>query len=100
MLCEVDYLATKYLGEHAARIFLQGQARGEWQLMAFDEVDLQEANAVRVRYNDIPLGFVDSSLMALAERYRIPRVLTLDRRHFWTVRPQNFEHFQLLPEVL
>ena len=100
VLCEVDYLATKYLGEHAARAFLQGQARGEWQLMAFDEVDLQEANAVRVRYNDIPLGFVDSSLMALAERYRIPRVLTLDRRHFWTVRPQNFEHFQLLPEVL
>jgi uncharacterized protein len=97
VLCEVDYMITKYLGEHAARAFLGGQVRGEWQLMPFDAVDLEQANAIRVRYNDIPLGFVDSSLLALAERYRIPRVLTLDRRHFWTVRSQNFEHFELLP---
>ncbi len=99
VLCEVDYLATKYIGEHAARAFLQGQVRGEWQLLAFDEIDLQQANAIRVRYNDIPLGFVDSSLLALAERYRIPKVLTLDRRHFWAVRPQGFSYFDLLPET-
>jgi uncharacterized protein len=97
VLCEVDYMATKYLGEHAARAFLQGQARGEWQLLAFDTVDLEKANEIRVRYKDIPLGFVDSSLLALAERYRIPQILTLDRRHFWAVRPQSFGHFELLP---
>jgi uncharacterized protein len=97
VLCEVDYMATKYLGEHAARAFLQGQAPGEWQLLVFDAVDLEKANEIRARYNDIPLGFVDSSLLALAERYQIPRVLTLDRRHFWAVRPQSFGHFELLP---
>jgi uncharacterized protein len=97
VLCEVDYMMTKYLGEHAARAFLSGQARKEWQLLPFDAVDLETANAIRVRYDDVPLGFVDSSLLALAERYRIPRVLTLDRRHFWTVRSQNFGHFELLP---
>jgi uncharacterized protein len=97
VLCEVDYMMTKYLGEYAARAFLGGQARGEWQLLPFDAVDLESANAIRVRYDDVPLGFVDSSLLALAERYRIPRVLTLDRRHFWTVRSQNFGHFELLP---
>ncbi len=97
VLCEVDYMATKYLGEQAARTFLQGQLRGEWQLLVFDAVDLVRATDIRIRYNDVPLGFVDSSLLALAERYRIPRVLTLDRRHFWTVRSQNFAHFELLP---
>jgi uncharacterized protein len=40
---------------------------------------------------------VDSSLLALAERHQIPRVLTLDRRHFWAVRPQGFGSFELLP---
>jgi uncharacterized protein len=97
VLCEVDYMATKYLGEHAARAFLQGQSRGEWQLLVFDATDLERANEIRVHYSDVPLGFVDSSLLALSERYRIPRVLTLDRRHFWTVRSEKFAHFDLLP---
>ena len=97
VLCEVDYMATKYLGEHASRAFLNGQARGEWQLLAFEAADLEKANEIRARYNDIPLGFVDSSLLALAERHQIPRVLTLDRRHFWAVRPQGFGSFELLP---
>lgn len=97
VLCEVDYMATKYLGERAARAFLEGQSRGEWQLLAFDTVDLEKANAIRARYDDIPLGFVDSSLLALAERYQISKILTLDRRHFWTVKSQSFDYFELLP---
>jgi uncharacterized protein len=54
VLCEVDYMMTKYLGEHAARAFLSGQARKEWQLLPFDAVDLESANAIRVRYDDVP----------------------------------------------
>ncbi len=97
VLCEVDYMATKYLGEHAARAFLEGQSRGEWQLLAFDTADLEKANAIRTKYDDVPLGFVDSSLLALAERYRISKILTLDRRPFWTVKSQSFDYFELLP---
>ena len=97
VLCEFDYMATKYLGEPAALAFLQGQARGEWQLLGFDTTDLENTNLIRLRYSDIALGFVYSSLLVLAERHEIPRVLTLDRRHFWTVRSQHFGHFELLP---
>ncbi|MEY4530421.1 MAG: hypothetical protein RLZZ156_1142 [Deinococcota bacterium] len=97
VLCEFDYMATKYLGEPATLAFLQGQARGEWQLLSFDATDLENTNLLRLRYSDVPLGFVDSSLLILAERYAIPRVLTLDKRHFWTVRSQSFGHFELLP---
>jgi uncharacterized protein len=65
--------------------------------LLFDAIDLERANEIRIRYKDVPLGFVDSSLLALSERHQIPRVLTLDRRHFWTVRSQSFAHFELLP---
>ena len=33
----------------------------------------------------------------LAERYRVPRVLTLDRRHFSLFRPKGLTHLELLP---
>jgi predicted nucleic acid-binding protein len=35
--------------------------------------------------------------MALAERYQIKQILTLDRRHFSLVKPVNMDYFELLP---
>jgi predicted nucleic acid-binding protein len=49
------------------------------------------------RYRGVPLGLVDASIMALAERYQIQRILTFDRRHFSIVKPQTMEYFELLP---
>lgn len=49
------------------------------------------------RYADFPLGGVDASVVALAERLDTPLVLTLDRRHFAAVRPDHCESLELLP---
>ena len=49
------------------------------------------------RYNDLPLGSVDASVIAAAERRRIADIATLDRRHFSIVRPKHTDAFQLLP---
>jgi uncharacterized protein len=49
------------------------------------------------RYPDVPLGIADASVMALAERYKIQQILTLDRRHFSLVKPQGLPYFELLP---
>jgi uncharacterized protein len=38
-------------------------------------------------YRDLPLGTVDASVVATAERMKINEVATLDRRHFNGVRP-------------
>jgi hypothetical protein len=57
VLCEVDYMMTKYLGEYAARAFLGGQARGEWQLLPFDAVDLESANAIRDAHNNFMTAY-------------------------------------------
>ena len=49
------------------------------------------------RYRDLPLGTVDASIVAAAERLGIATIATLDRRHFTVVRPAHVEAFDLLP---
>jgi hypothetical protein len=45
----------------------------------------------------LPLGGTDASVIALAERIGAEIVITLDRRHFGTVRPRHREVLELLP---
>ena len=48
-------------------------------------------------YSDFPLGFVDASIIAIAERLESREVLTTDRRHFGAVRPRHARGFQVVP---
>jgi uncharacterized protein len=48
-------------------------------------------------YEDLRLGFVDAAVVAVVERYREPRVATLDHRHFSVVRPRHVRALELLP---
>lgn len=49
------------------------------------------------QYADFPLGGVDASVIAVAERFGVERVATLDRRHFSVVRPKHTAALALLP---
>jgi len=49
------------------------------------------------QYHDLPLGTVDASVVAAAERLDIREVATVDRRHFSVVRPKHTASFTLLP---
>jgi len=49
------------------------------------------------QYASLPLGGSDASVIALAERLRIDKVATLDRRHFTVVRPRHQASLILLP---
>lgn len=40
-------------------------------------------------YRDLPLGTVDASVVATAERLTVEDVATLDRRHFTVVRSRR-----------
>lgn len=48
-------------------------------------------------YRDLPLGAVDASVVAAAERLQHAAIATLDRRHFNIVRPRHVPAFELLP---
>ena len=96
-LPEIDYLASKYLGEPSARAFLQDLADGFYAHQPVDLTDIQAAIAIMKQYQGVPLGIVDSSIVALAERYQISRILTLDRRHFSLIQPKKLPYLELLP---
>ena len=49
------------------------------------------------QYANFPLGGTDASVVALAERLRTDIVITLDRRHFATIKPRHHEGLRLLP---
>lgn len=49
------------------------------------------------RYHELPLGSVDASVIAAAERRGVTEVATLDHRHFRVVRPNHTDALHLLP---
>lgn len=49
------------------------------------------------KYSDFPLGMVDASVFAVAERLGADAIATFDRRHFSVVRPKAPLFFTLLP---
>lgn len=49
------------------------------------------------QYADFPLGAVDASVIAVAERLDVHTVATLDHRHFTVVRPTHVDTFTLVP---
>ncbi|MGL5835029.1 MAG: type II toxin-antitoxin system VapC family toxin [Waterburya sp.] len=97
VLPEVDYLATKYLGERVARTFLEDIEGDNFALLPFELVDLKKATPIMARYQDLPLGLVDASLLVLAEHYLIDQILTLDRRHFNLIQSDKVRYFTILP---
>jgi predicted nucleic acid-binding protein len=73
---------------------------GKYSLLPFDLEDLEKAIKIMNRYQDLPLGLVDASLVVMAERYSITKILTLDRRHFNLLQSDNISYFIILPSLL
>lgn len=49
------------------------------------------------KYRNLPMDFADAALVRVAERERLRRVFTLDRRHFEVYRALRTARFTLLP---
>jgi predicted nucleic acid-binding protein len=43
------------------------------------------------------IGFVDATVVAIAERLELASIATTDRRHFSRIRPAHAEAFTRLP---
>jgi predicted nucleic acid-binding protein len=54
VLPEVDYLATKYLGERVSRAFLQDLSDGYFKYISIDVQDIIKATAIMEKYKDLP----------------------------------------------
>lgn len=97
VLAEVDYWCHERLGGAAWLSFLDDVLAGAYQVRPPVDADLARARELQATYADLRLGVVDASVVALAERLRLRRVATLDRRRFAVVRPAHVDAFELLP---
>jgi predicted nucleic acid-binding protein len=97
ILPEVAYLLQTRIGLAAEEAFARSLADGELVVELLDDADLPRIAALVRTYRDLPLGFVDASIVATAERLETRDVLTTDRRHFSVVRPRHTRTLTLLP---
>ena len=99
VLAEVDYFLREEraaMRKLIAEIF-DPATRYEYELPL--PSDLVRALELGARFRDLDLGLVDGTVAALAERRKVHRVLTTDRRHFSAIRigPRLSQAFELLP---
>jgi uncharacterized protein len=97
VVVEVCWLVEKFRGPGAEADFLELVSSGELELVEVTRADVRRMVEVVRQYADFPLGVVDASVVALAERLGVSRVATLGRRHFSVVRPRHVEAFTLVP---
>lgn len=97
VLPELAYLLSTRISPDAGIAFLDAVASGEFVIEPADDDDIARAAEIMRQYRDLPLGFVDASIVAIAERLDARELLTTDRRHFGVVRPQHVRSLTLLP---
>lgn len=97
VITEAAYLINRVLGVEAEARLIASLGQGEMQLEEVTRPDCLRAAELLRTYADARIGFVDASLAAMAERLKIRRILTLDRRHFEMIRPRHCTGFEILP---
>lgn len=98
VLAELDYWCSKLGLRDAWLVFLDDVDAGAWRIAWPLDRDLRRARELEDQYEDLGLGVVDASIIALAERLGEDKIASLDRRHLGAVRPAHVSAFRLLPE--
>jgi hypothetical protein len=97
VLTELDYLLATRVSQEAERALLAEVGRAVYRLETFDAGDIESAERLIGRYRELEIGLADASLVVLANRYGVRDLLTLDERHFRTLRGPGGRPFRLLP---
>jgi len=97
VLAELDYLLMERVGLGAERALLDQVAAGAYDLVPFGAAEVATAAELVGRYGELRIGLADASVAVIAAAAKTTRMLTLDERHFRTMRPLWGEAFALLP---
>jgi predicted nucleic acid-binding protein len=97
VIVEASFLIERHLGPHAEAAFLESLPSATITVEIPTRADLARMAELIRDYADLPLGAVDASIIAIAERLDISALFTLDRRHFTVVRPRHTSAFTILP---
>jgi uncharacterized protein len=96
-MAEFAYLVMKFLGPFVLASFLEDFSTSSLLLIEPVEEDYSRAGQLIRQYHDAPLELVDALIVAIAERLNIVTILTVDRRHFYLVRPRHVTAFEVFP---
>jgi uncharacterized protein len=97
VLCELAYLVLRDLGYPVLINFLKSIKRGELTMGQITVDDLARAAELLEKYADSKIDLVDCIITAMAERLKIRRILTVDRRDFQLLRPKHCSYFEIVP---
>lgn len=97
VLTEVAYLLHRDAGTAQVVRFLESLLNSRFQPICLTDQDFARSAAILQQYRDSRIDFVDASVMAIAERYSLDTILTLDRRDFGLYQPPHCSAFILLP---
>ncbi len=97
ILVETDYLLREFLSIEAELDFMNDLTAGSYKLESLNMNDFKRCQALIEQYRNLDLGLADSAVIAVAERLKIYRILTVDERDFRAVRPKGRKSFIVLP---
>lgn len=97
VLGELDYFLHKRAPEAEWTRFCEELAAGAYSLFSPSAEQVAQAARVQAKYADLPLGFVDASVLVACEALEEERVATLDHRHFSVLRTSRGRPLTLLP---
>jgi len=66
-------------------------------ILALDHTDVPRMTELMRTYRDLPMDLADAALVRVAEREKLRRIFTLDRRDFEVYRPARLGRFSILP---
>ena len=66
-------------------------------ILSLAEADVPRMRELMQTYQDLPMDLADATLVRVAERERIGRVFTIDRRDFAIYRPAGIDRFEIIP---
>ncbi len=67
------------------------------EIFTLGREDISRIRELIRKYRDLPMDFADAALVRVAEREKLNRIFTLDRRDFQVYRPYRLGRFAILP---
>lgn len=95
---EACYMLNKKFGPSIEIKFLEEIISVNLHIEIIKFLDLARVVEILKKYSTLDIGYADAAIVAIAERLKVNRILTLDKKHFNSLIPLGFDYFEIYPE--
>jgi uncharacterized protein len=95
VLTEAMYLLS--FSREAQTALMEMIESGAVEILPLGASDIPRMRELMRKYRDLPIDLADAALVRVAERERLRRIFTIDRRDFQIYRPLRIGRFVVLP---